>query len=99
MSPDSYFIYISSSTTDAFDMEILLAILNTAGRGQPVYGSNNSSSKTDLWEIPRAKKSRMEIMEKLQSIPKVTELSVVKVSNPVLESEVAEVRSLFTRIG
>jgi hypothetical protein len=81
------------------NVEILLAIFNIAGKGQSFYGSSNGSVNTALWIIPKGKKNRKEVIEQLQAIQSIREISVVTLNNPVEETELEEVRELFVCAG
>ncbi len=88
-----------SITTSLKNVEVILAILNIAGKGQAFYGENDGTVGTDLWIIPKSKKSRQEVTRQLQAVPAIRSVSVVQLSKPVKETELVEVRELFAGIG
>lgn len=93
------FSYFISVTTQQMNAEIILAILNIAGRGQSVYGFSNGTITTDLWIIPKGNRNRQEVITQLQAVPGIQSVSIVALSNPINEKELLEVRELFTQIG
>src|SRR5688572_22297184 len=93
------FSYIMSVTTSKKDMEIILAILNTAGMGQSIHGRSNGVVNRDLWIFPKSKRNRQEIISQLQAIPGILSLSIVQLSNPVNVNELADIRELFAHHG
>ena len=86
-------------STSQKDVEVILAILNIAGMGQAIYGENDSTGWTDLWIIPQSKKSKHEVTTQLLAVPAIRRVSVVRLSKPVKEIELSEVRELFAGIG
>ena len=88
-----------SVTTSKNDVEVLLAILNTAGMGHAFYGQSDINGGTDLWFIRKAKKSKQEVIAALQATPAISSVSLVMLSNPVKLAELHEVRELFTTVG
>jgi hypothetical protein len=96
MTTASYLMYIATSQKN---VEVIMAILNIAGMGQAFYGENDGSVGTDLWIIPKSKKSRQEVITQLQAVPAIRSVSVVQLSKPVKETELVEVRELFAGIG
>ena len=95
----SSFGYLMSVTTSQNDVEVLLAISNTAGRGEVFHGSSNGVTNTQLSIIPNGRKDREEVIAQLQALPSVLSVSVVTLSKPVIETELAGVRELFAGIG
>lgn len=91
--------YLMSITTSQKNVEVILAILNIAGMGQAFYGENDGTVGTDLWIIPKSKKSTQEVTTQLQAVPAIRSVSVVQLSKPVKETELVEVRELFAGIG
>jgi hypothetical protein len=96
MMPVSYLIAV---TTTQPGLESVIAVFNIAGRGQPVYGFSFGGIHTNLWIIPKGKGSRQEVITKLQAVPAIGSVSVVALSNPVQQTELAAIRQLFTDIG
>jgi hypothetical protein len=91
--------YLMSVTTSKMDVEVTLAILNTAGMGQAFHSFSNGVAHTALWIIPKGKKSRQEIITQLQAIPAIRNFSIVALSKPVNKNVLAEVRELFAQLG
>ena len=91
--------YLMSITTSQKNVEVILAILNIAGMGQAFYGEDDGTVGTDLWIIPKSKKSRKEVTTQLQAVPAIRSVSVVQLSKPIKEAELVEVRELFAGIG
>lgn len=91
--------YLISITTSGNDPQVILAILNTAGRGYAFHGFSNGAVNTALWIIPRGKKNSQEVATRLQKIPGILRISVVTLSKPVQKNELVEVRSLFSQVG
>jgi hypothetical protein len=91
--------YLISITTATNDVQIILAILNIAGKGQAFHGFSNDATNTALWIIPRGRKNSQEVTTQLQKMPGILSVSVVTLSTPVQKNELTEVRSLFSQIG
>lgn len=91
--------YLMIVTTSKQDTEILLAILNTAERGQAIYSISNESIKKELWIIPKRKKNKQEIIAQLNKVPGIFSISIVGLSKTLKETELLEVRELFNSIG
>jgi hypothetical protein len=96
MTQASYLISVAASQKN---VELILAILNTAGRGHALHGFSNGMVSTDLWIIPKGKRNREEIISQLHAIPTVDHVSVIALSNPVEGKELVEVLEMFTLIG
>jgi hypothetical protein len=77
--------------------DLWLEVLNIT-RGFPLYGLQKQSGSTELHIVPASKKSRQEITEELKAIRDVRSVSVVEVSNPIKEAELAEIRNLLAGI-
>lgn len=91
--------YLMSVTSSQKGAEVFLAILNIAGRGHAFHGSSNGAVSKDLWIIPKGNKNKQEVIKQLQAIPAILSVSVVALSKPVRETELAEVRELFAGFG
>ena len=91
--------YLMSVITSKKDMEIILAILNTAGVGQSIHGFSDGTITKDLWIIPKARGTKQEVISQLQAIPAIQSVSIAELSNPVNVNELANVRELFTHHG
>lgn len=94
MELSSYIMVVSSSKAD---IALSLAIKNTAGTGRVHYGRNTEHGNTELWIIPKSRKTKEELVEKLQALPLLKQLSVVSLSKPVTANELLAVRELFNR--
>jgi hypothetical protein len=91
--------YLMTVSTSQKDVEVMLAILNIAGMGQAFYGESDGTGCTDLWIIPQSKKSKREMTTQLLAVAAIRKVSVVRLSRPVKEIELPEVRELFAGIG
>jgi hypothetical protein len=91
--------YLMLVTTSQNDMEVTLAVLNIAGRGQAFYGQSDSDGSTNLWLIPNGKKSKQEVITKLKAIPAIRNVSIVALSKPFIQAELGDVRDLFITAG
>ncbi|MFN4315412.1 MAG: hypothetical protein ACK4E0_14020 [Chitinophagaceae bacterium] len=92
MEPASYIMVVSTSNAD---VSLHLAIRNTAGTGRVHYGRNSEHGSTELWIIPRSRKTKEELIEKIRVMASVNKLTVVALSRPVTAGELLEVRELF----
>jgi hypothetical protein len=91
--------YLISVITSQKDVEVILAILNIAGKGHAFHGFSNGDISTDLWIIPKGKKNIQSVITELQTIPAIRSVTIVALSNPVKNSELLEVRKLFADVG
>ena len=87
--------YLLSVTTSSQDPEVILAILNTAGRGHALGGTGNESFSKTLWVIPKGRKTKEEITTQLKALPAIQQISVVALSQPLAATQLAEIRKLF----
>jgi hypothetical protein len=87
--------YLLSVTASSQDPEVILAILNTAGRGHALGGTGNESFNKTLWVIPKGRKNKEEVTTQLKAIPAIQHVSVVALSRPPTSTQLAEVRELF----
>jgi len=96
MAPVSYLLSITASRDDK---EILLAIFNIAGMGRAIYAEYGNDISKSLWIIPKGKETQLEVEARLLSEPAIQSASVVGLNNQVTESELTDVRRLFTDVG
>jgi hypothetical protein len=87
--------YLLSITTSSQEPEVILAILNTAGRGYALVGTGNESVSKTLWVIPKGRKNKEEVTTQLKAMPAIKQVSVVALSQPLEATELAEIRELF----
>jgi hypothetical protein len=87
--------YLLSITTSSQETEVILAILNTAGRGHALFGTSNEVVSKTLWFIPKGRKNKEEVTIQLKAIPAIQQVSVVALSQPLGSTELAEIRELF----
>jgi hypothetical protein len=96
MTAVSYLMVVSTSQND---IEVTLAVLNIAGRGQAFYGQSDSNGSTNLWLIPNGKKSKQEVITQLKAIPAIRNVGIVALSKPFMQGELQNVRDLFVTAG
>lgn len=103
MTPVSYIISVTfpqPASSSQNHTEVLLAILNKAGRGQSFYGfGSDGCDYLELWIIPKGKKTRQDVLTELQAVPAIHTVDIVALSKPVKETELLELRMLFTKLG
>lgn len=87
--------YLMSLTTSQHDVETTVAIINIVGPGAAIFGSGDST----LYIVPKGRTAKKEVIAKLKAIPTIKDVAVVALSNPVNESELPEVRALFSNFG
>lgn len=97
MASESYFLCIEKSSQG--DAVLHLSVLNIAGRGFAFYGSTNDSRSLSLWLIFKGKNNPEEIKKQLEAILPVTKVTVIPLSNPIKESEITDLRTVFLKIG
>jgi len=87
--------YLMSLTTSQHDVETTVAIMNLMGPGTAVCGSGDST----LHIVLKARTAKEELIKQIKALPSIRDVAVVTLSNPVKESELPEVRSLFVNFG
>lgn len=94
---ESYILFIEKSSQG--DIELMLSILNIAGRGFSFYGSSNDSTSLSLWLIFNGKNNPAEIKKQLEAISPIKKVTVITVSSPIKETEIKALREVFLKIG
>jgi hypothetical protein len=94
--PPSYLIAVITASKQ---VEVLLAVLNIAGKGRAFLGMSDGTVNTDLWIIPKGRRNKEEVLAQLRATPAIDSVAVVALSNPVHNEELGEVRELFSQIG
>ncbi|HEY1019516.1 MAG TPA: hypothetical protein VGE25_10975 [Sediminibacterium sp.] len=97
MTQESYILYIEQSSMG--DLEVTLSILNIAGIGYSLHGSSSDTGCASLWLIYSGKNNPEEIKKQLEKIPPIKKVTVITISNPMKESEIADLRAVFLKIG
>ncbi|RYE54522.1 MAG: hypothetical protein EOP48_12145 [Sphingobacteriales bacterium] len=92
------FSYIMTIATSKTGVEVFLTIRNIVGTGRAEYGRNGDFGNVEMWIVPKSKKSKDELVEQLQALPFIQQVSVIKLSKPVTNKELAEVRELFNSL-
>lgn len=80
-------------------VDVILAILNIAGRVRALLGSSSGVVSKGLWIIPNGKKDKQELITELQAVPSIHKVSIIALSKPIKRKELAEVRELFAGYG
>lgn len=93
------FSYIMTVATSRTGVEVFLAIKNIAGTGRAQYGRSGNFGNVEMWIVPKSKKSKEELVTQLQAVPFIQQVYVVKLSKPVTDNELLEVRELFNGLG
>ena len=93
MTPAGYMISVTAS---ASNRQVIPVVLKIAGRGQMFFGSTTEDISNHLFVIPDSEKSLQEITTELQAVPGFSKVAIVALSKPVNETELSEVRKLFT---
>jgi hypothetical protein len=97
MASNGYFLCLEKSSEGGVDL--LVSILNTAGRGSAFYGAGNDAGSISLWFIYKPRNSPAEIKKQLEANPIVRKVTVVELSRPVTETELTELRAAWLQIG
>lgn len=90
--------YLISVTAPHSNREVWLTVRKIAGRGQALFGIGNESANTDLFIIPACEKSIQELTRQLEAVPSFYKVAVATLSKPIKETELVEVRKIFTAV-
>lgn len=93
------FSYIMTVTYSPTDSELYLAIKNLAETGRVHYGQSDGFRSIELWIIPKSRKRKEELLEQLQALAPIEQVSLVSLSNPASAAELLQVRELFNNMG
>lgn len=93
------FSYIMTVTYSPTDSELYLAIKNLAGTGRGHYGQSDGFRSIELWIIPKSRKRKEELLEQLQALAPIEQVSLVSLSKPASAAELLQVRELFNNMG
>jgi hypothetical protein len=91
--------YIMTLATSRTGVEVFLTIRNIVGSGSAEYGRSGDFGNVQMWIVPKCKKSKEELVTKLQAVPLIQQISVVTLSNPIGSNELVEVRELFNSLN
>jgi hypothetical protein len=94
---ESYILFIEKSSQG--DIELMLSILNIAGRGYSFYGSTNDSASLSLWLIFNGKNNLAEIKKQLEAISPIKKVTVITISSPFKETEIKDLRGNSNKIA
>jgi hypothetical protein len=91
--------YLLSITSSSQAPDVLLAIMNTAGRGHALFGTGNEAVSKTLWIIPKGRKNKQEVLAQLQAIPAIQHVSVAVLTQTPEATELEEVRAMFNDVN
>jgi hypothetical protein len=91
--------YLLALTFSRSNPELFLQVLNLAGRFEAILGFGNDDFNTDLRLIPNPRRNASEIKKALEKTASVRKVSLAALTDPVKETELAEVRKLLLDIG
>ena len=91
--------YIISVTTSEIDRQVVPTVLKIAGHGQVLFVSSTEAVNTHLFVIRESKTSTQELTTQLLAVPGFSKVAIVALSTPIMQTELSEVRELFTGLG